>query len=142
MDKSNDFFTLKGYARMEKSQITSAMEDYLEMIYRMHQEKRDLRITALAEALNVKPSSASRMVTNLARQELVSFEKYGIISLTEKGASLGGYLLFRHEILHRFFCYLNHSSCELEQVEKVEHFLDSQTIWNMKLFLEKHQNEH
>ena len=72
MDKSNDFFTLKGYARMEKSQITSAMEDYLEMIYRMHQEKRDLRITALAEALNVKPSSASRMVTNLARQELVS----------------------------------------------------------------------
>ena len=30
MDKSNDFFTLKGYARMEKSQITSAMEDYLE----------------------------------------------------------------------------------------------------------------
>lgn len=142
MDKSKDFYTLKGYARMEQGQITAAMEDYLEMIYRMDQEHKELRITALAEALNVKPSSASRMVTNLARQELVLFEKYGIISFTEKGEHLGEYLLFRHDILHRFFCYLNHSACELEQVEKVEHFIDSKTLWNMKLFLDNHQKEH
>ena len=44
---------------------------------------------------------------------------------------LGSYLLFRHDILHRFFCQINHSENELEQVEKVEH--------NKRIFLKNLQ---
>ena len=84
----------------------------------------------------MKPSSASKMITNLKNQGLVEFEKYGQITLTEAGTALGEYLLLRHDILHRFFCFLNRTDDELEQVEKVEHFIDSRTVWNMKEFLE------
>lgn len=75
------------------------------------------------------------MINNLRSQGFVEFEKYGVITLTEKGRKLGEYFLFRHEILHRFFCFLNHSDNELEQVEKVEHFIDKRTVFHMVEFL-------
>lgn len=139
MDTNPNFYTLKGYSLLEHARITSSMEDYLEMIYRLYQEEKSLRIGRVAEYLHVKPSSASKMITNLKAQGLVEFERYGIITLTENGIALGEYLLFRHDILHRFFCFLNHSEDELEQVEKVEHFIDSRTISHIKDFLEQHQ---
>lgn len=136
-ESRTNFYTLKGYERIENNQITSSMEDYLEMICRIYQEHKTVRISLLAQALHVKPSSASKMVTNLKNQELVNFEKYGIITMTEKGLLLGSYLLSRHEILHAFFCYINQTVNELEQVEKVEHFIDRRTVLNIKKFLDR-----
>jgi DtxR family Mn-dependent transcriptional regulator len=57
--------------------------------------------------------------------------------------SEGKYLLYRHEILHHFLCVLNHSNDELEQVEKIEHFMDRKTILQIEkltLFLENHHD--
>jgi len=71
MSENNRFYTLKGYAMLEGNVITSSMEDYLEMIYRIHSSGEAVRIGALAESLNVKPSSASKMVDNLKRQGMV-----------------------------------------------------------------------
>ncbi|MCL1845244.1 MAG: metal-dependent transcriptional regulator [Defluviitaleaceae bacterium] len=125
------FYTLKGYALLENNAITSSMEDYLEMIYRIHSSGEAVRIGALAENLNVKPSSASKMVGNLKKQGLVLSEKYGYIKLTETGIDLGKYLVFRHDTLHRFLCYINNSQNELEQVEKIEHFINAETVENI-----------
>lgn len=35
MDQEDNFYTLKGYSLLEHIQITSSMEDYLEMICRL-----------------------------------------------------------------------------------------------------------
>lgn len=137
MAQTDNFYTLKGYSLLEHTQITSSMEDYLEMICRIHRDGQPVRIKELAECLHVKPSSASKMVGNLRKQGLVCFEKYGTVSLTEDGLELGEYLLFRHEVLHRFFCYINQNSDELEQVEKVEHFIDPKTVYNIEKWLDK-----
>lgn len=137
MEDLEHFYTLKGYSLMENQQITSSMEDYLEMICRLQKEGLPIRINKLAEALHVKPSSASKMTANLRAEGLVAYENYGIITLTQKGIHLGEYLLFRHDTLNRFLCYLNHTREELEQVEKIEHFMEPRTVYNMKLFLEQ-----
>ncbi|EXG88447.1 MULTISPECIES: metal-dependent transcriptional regulator [Lacrimispora] len=137
MAQTDNFYTLKGYSLLEHTQITSSMEDYLEMICRIHRDGQPVRIKELAECLHVKPSSASKMVGNLRKQGLVCFEKYGTVSLTEDGLELGEYLLFRHEVLHRFFCYINQNSDELEQVEKVEHFIEPKTVYNIEKWLDK-----
>lgn len=136
MDYSDHYYTLKGYSLLENSQITTAMEDYLEMLCRLEKDSQPLRINSIAELLHVRPSSASKMIGNLKEQGLVNFEKYGIIMLTEKGRQLGEYYLFRHETLQRFFCYINHSENELEQVEKVEHFIDRRTLCHIVEFLD------
>lgn len=137
MAQDDNFYTLKGYSLLEHTRITSSMEDYLEMIYRLCQEGQPVRIKELAGRLHVKPSSASKMTGNLKKQDLVAFEKYGTVSLTEDGLRLGEYLLFRHQVLHRFFCYVNQSADELEQVEKVEHFMEPKTVYNIQKWLDK-----
>ena len=137
MNPADNFYTLKGYSLLEQTKITSSMEDYLEMIYRLYQEGQPVRIKELAGRLHVKPSSASKMTGNLKKQGLVAFEKYGTVSLTEDGLRLGEYLLFRHQVLHRFFCYVNQSTDELEQVEKVEHFMEPKTVYNIQKWLDK-----
>ena len=125
------FYTLKGYALQESNTITSSMEDYLEIIYRLSQTGEPVRLGAVANMLNVKPSSASKMVANLKNHGLVSSEKYGYIQLTPAGAKLGEYLVLRHETLHRLLCYINKSDSETEQVEKIEHFVNAETVGNI-----------
>ena len=137
MDKNSDFYTLKGYQLIENARITSSMEDYLEMICRMLQTREFVRINELAEMLHVKPSSASKMVNHLKLSDLVTFEKYGYIKPTVKGYSAGEYLLYRHDVLHELLCFINGSENELEQVEKIEHFLNKKTIDNMKAMMTK-----
>lgn len=141
MDKKEEFHTLKGYELAEGSEITSSMEDYLEMICRLLKTEEYVRISVLAEKLHVKPSSASKMVNNLKMLGLVTFEKYGYIKLTEKGAVIGEYLLYRHEVINEFLCLVNNSESELEQVEKIEHFLNKKTIDNLKRITGKIKKE-
>ena len=136
MDKSN-FHTLKGYQLLENTEITSANEEYLEMICRIYKTKNVVRVSEIANKLNVKQSSVSKMLDNLKLLQLIEYEKYGYVKPTEKGISLGEYLLYRHAILNEFLCYINNSYNEIEQVEKIEHFLDRRTIENIKEFLEK-----
>lgn len=137
----NKFYTLKGYALLEGNAITYSMEDYLEMIYRIHVSGEAVRVGALAYRLNVKPSSATKMVANLKKEGLVASEKYGYIKLTNTGLELGKYLVYRHDILHRFLCYINQSCDELEQVEKIEHFINPETIGNISKFLDMATNK-
>lgn len=141
MDKKEEFYTLKGYELAEGSEITSSMEDYLEMICRLLKTEEYVRISVLAEKLHVMPSSASKMVNNLKMLGLVTFEKYGYIKLTEKGAVIGEYLLYRHEVINEFLCLVNNSESELEQVEKIEHFLNKKTIDNLKKITGKIKKE-
>ena len=135
MSEANGFYTLKGYALLENNAITSSMEDYLEMIYRIHISGDAVRVGVIAERLNVKPSSATKMVDNLKKSGLVESEKYGYIKLTDSGCELGKYLMFRHDTLHEFLCYINKSCNELEQVEKIEHFINPKTVNNIKKLL-------
>lgn len=139
-DKSG-FHTQKGYELIGISEITTSMEDYLEMISRMLLNSEYVRINELSKNLNVKPSSASKMVTKLCQQDFISFEHYGYIKLTEKGMEYGNYLLYRHDVLNRFLCYVNSSENELEEVEKIEHFFDRKTIKNIDALINKLNND-
>lgn len=129
------FYTLKGYDRLEHGQLTTSMEDYLEMIYRMG-EQGYVRITALAQALHVKPPSASKMAVNLRGQGFIEFPRYGYITLTEWGRRMGAYLVHRHEVTGRLLCAINNTGSELEEVEKIEHFLSPRTVANIEKFLD------
>ena len=130
------FYTMKGYERSASDEMTSSMEDYLEMVCRMEEEGEPIRVSSLAASLHVRPSSASKMVSNLREKGLVTAEKYGEIHLTDSGRAFGQYLLYRHDLLHQFLCFLNHSQNELEQVEKIEHFVDEKTVRSIQAFLD------
>lgn len=132
---NSEFYTIRGYDRIENADISYTMEDYLEMIYRHANEGGYVRVNQLAALLNVRPPSASKMASKLRESGMVRFEPYGMIHLTKKGEEAGAYLLHRHEVLHRLFCYINQSDSELELVERIEHFFDKRTVKNIESLL-------
>lgn len=131
----NEFFTIRGYSLIEQKDMSYAMEDYLEMIYRHARKGKYMRVNQLASLLNVRPPSASKMTAKLRDSGMIQFEPYGIIQLTKRGEEIGAYLLHRHEVLHRLFCKITCSENELELVEKIEHAFDMQMIEKIELFL-------
>ncbi len=130
-----EFHTLKGYQMHNGGELTESMEDYLEMIGRCMEDNGYVRVNVLAAKLNVRPSSVSKMVGRLRELELVQFEKYGLITLTKKGDEAADYLLWRHDVLLRFFQHLNHTDGQLSLVEQVEHFMDRDTVKNLERLL-------
>lgn len=137
MDDTHGFYTLKGYQMIEGEKFTPAMEDYLEMIYRIIQKNNSVKIRDLSKNLNVQPSSSSKMVQHLNRLGYIEAAKYGSITLTEKGKAAGNYLLYRHNVINSFLCLLNHSDNQLEETEKIEHFFSQQTIINLDGLVQK-----
>ena len=137
-EQGREFRTVRGYQikQQETKAITASMEDYLEMIYRLTQEKGYTRIGDLATALNVQPPSASKMVQKLADMGYLQFEKYGVIELNKKGREHGQYLLKRHETLERFLGIIGVKEQLLEETEKIEHYISPETIGRIMLLVE------
>lgn len=48
MGHSDGFYTMKGYALNADGEMTSAMEDYLEMIFRLAQQNQVVRVSDLS----------------------------------------------------------------------------------------------
>ncbi|MDD2234326.1 MAG: iron dependent repressor, metal binding and dimerization domain protein [Desulfitobacteriaceae bacterium] len=129
-----EFYTVRGYQLLEqnKSSLTPAMEDYLEMIYRNSLQDGNLRINKLAELLNVKASSASKMVQKLGESGFLNYEKYGNVMLTEGGKEFGEFLLRRHRIIEDFLRFLECDNI-LAQTELIEHNINTYTLENIKI---------
>ena len=130
MKNEREFHTVRGYQILEQKKrlLTSAMEDYLEMIYRESLlENGYLRINKLAEVLNVQAPSATKMVQKLTKLGLINYQKYGIIMLTVKGKQIGEFLLNRHQIIEEFLKSIGVQNT-LVETELIEHNISIHTL--------------
>ena len=125
MTKVNgEFFTARGYEiAAGDNALTASMEDYLEMIYRLSEEDGYTRVNDLAASLNVQPPSVTKMTQKLNEKKLLSYEKYGMIHLTEEGKKLGKYFLERHNTLKELFSLIGATDNIQKDVETMEHYI-------------------
>jgi Mn-dependent DtxR family transcriptional regulator len=106
---------------------TPSMEDYIEQIYKLIEEKGYARVSDIADALQVHPSSVTKMVQKLDKDEYLIYEKYRGLVLTAKGKKVGKRLLYRHELLEQFLRIIGVDEDKIYQdVEGIEHHLS----WN------------
>lgn len=136
--KKSDFRTSRGYQIISRREgrLTSAMEDYLEMIYRSCGGAGGYsRVGKLSELLHVKPSSASKMIFKLAEMGYVKYDRYEIIQLTGAGEKAGAYLLHRHKIIEEFLGVVGSENI-LEETELVEHSLGPSTVGSLHALVE------
>lgn len=134
-----DFHTLRWYE--DANRLSPATEDYIEMLCRLCDQNGEVRLSVLANHLNVGVSAASKMAVRLRAAGFLSYQAYGALTLTEKGKKEGARLLARHKILNEFFSTVNKTPSELELVEKIEHFFDETTVENLRTLLERLQND-
>lgn len=103
------------------------MEDYIEQIYSLISTKGYARVTDLAEALVVHPSTVTKMIQKLDKENFVHYEKYRGFVLTEKGTKIGKRLVFRHDLLEDFLELIGVDEEKIyDDVEGIEHHLS----WN------------
>jgi len=118
--------------------LTESMEDYLEMVFRLVEEKGYLRAVDLSAALQLQPSSVTKMIQKLHDGGFVRYEKYRHIALTPLGTKYGRFLVWRHYTLKEFFALLKAPAGIEEQVEGLEHYITPKTmalIGNLMAFL-------
>ncbi|WP_050615332.1 transcriptional regulator MntR [Bacillus testis] len=108
---------------------TPSMEDYIEQIYILIDEKGYARVSDIAENLNVHPSSVTKMVQKLDQEEYLVYEKYRGLILTPKGKKIGKSLVFRHELLEKLLRIIGvKEELIYEDVEGIEHHLSWDSI--------------
>jgi Mn-dependent DtxR family transcriptional regulator len=108
---------------------SESTEDHLERIAGLIEDKGYARVTDVAEALGVKPSTVSNMVRRLAARGFVNYEKYRGFSLTEEGRTVAARIKARHQILTELFSLLELAPATVDQeVEDIEHHLRPQTL--------------
>ncbi|WP_156290818.1 transcriptional regulator MntR [Oceanobacillus salinisoli] len=106
---------------------TPSMEDYIEQIYNLIESKGYARVSDIAEALSVHPSSVTKMVQKLDKDEYLNYEKYRGFILTPKGKKIGERLVYRHELLEEFLEIIGVDKENIyNDVEGIEHHLS----WN------------
>lgn len=82
--------------------LTISREEYLNAIYYLSLQTSTVRITDIANYLNVQKPSANTAINNLKEEGLIFYEKYKEITLTDKGLSCAKYIYRRHEIFKKF----------------------------------------
>ncbi|WP_313122401.1 transcriptional regulator MntR, partial [Exiguobacterium sp.] len=101
---------------------TPSMEDYLEQIYKLIEDKGYARVSDIAESLGVHPSSVTKMVQKLDRETYLVYEKYRGLMLTPKGRKIGKRLVERHALLEDFLRLVGvDEELIYKDVEGIEH---------------------
>ena len=119
---------------------TPSMEDYLEKIYNLIEEKGYARVSDIAEALEVHPSSVTKMVQKLDKDKYLVYEKYRGLVLTSKGKKVGKRLVHRHTLLEEFLRLIGVDEEHIyKDVEGIEHHLSWESISSIEYLVQYFQ---
>ena len=89
----------------------------------------EARVSDVADALDVLPSSVTKMAQRLDKEGYVIYERYRGLELTEKGKVFGKKLVKRHELLEQFLRIIGvNEEYIYNDVEGIEHHLSCNAI--------------
>lgn len=107
--------------------VATRTEQYIETIYEVAQTKGYAKVKDVSQLLGVGLSAVSEMFKKLDEEGYVNYEKYGGVTLTEKGETVAIKLSRKHKVLRDFFIILgvdektaDEDACEIEHVVRQE----------------------
>jgi DtxR family Mn-dependent transcriptional regulator len=108
-----------------KKLLSEAQEDYLKQIYLLTETSPMAGTQALADKLGVAPASVTLMIQKLAERELVHYEQYKGVRLSETGTRAALEILRHHRLLESFLQKaLGYGWDEVHaEAEKLEHYI-------------------
>ena len=136
-NRLNNIRNAHGKKRVERGQLhTDRMEDYLEVIYELIQQKGYATAIEISEYLNVSCPSVTKMVQRLYESKYLHYEKYRGISLTEEGISIAKNVSDKHGLLAEFFKMIGvDKDIANIDAEGIEHHLHPVTLKKLQTFI-------
>jgi Mn-dependent DtxR family transcriptional regulator len=128
--------SIKAAHQTTRSESSSRMEDYLEVISELVELKGYATTLDISRYMNVSAPSVTKMLQRLDENEYLEYEKYHGINLTDKGNHLADSIRQKHGILLEFFEILGigHDTAN-QDVEGIEHHLNPKTIRQLRKFI-------
>ena len=107
--------------------VSESAQDYLKAIWKL-QRSGEMSTTALAEALEVSPASATAMLKKLATLGLVVHERYHGTTLTPTGERMALEVVRHHRLLELYLMEALGLSWDQvhEEAERLEHHLSDE----------------
>ena len=118
--------------------MTTSEENYIKVIYHLSLiAKSEISTNAIAEKMATKASSVTDMLKKLAEKELVSYQKYQGVSLTENGLLTAKNIVRRHRLWEVFLVdKLNFAWDDVHEIaEELEHINSEKLIDKLDEFL-------
>ena len=118
--------------------MTISEENYIKVIYHLSLvSPKGVNTNAIAGMLETKASSVTDMLKKLSEKELVSYQKYQGVTLTEKGFLSAKMIVRKHRLWEVFLVdKLNFSWDEVHEIaEELEHIKSEKLINSLDEFL-------
>jgi Mn-dependent DtxR family transcriptional regulator len=121
---------------VRKENRTDRMEDYLEVIYELVEQKGYATTVDISSYLNVSSPSVTKMVQRLDETGYLKYEKYRGIRLTDEGVRIAQNIRNRHGLLSEFFKIIGvDEESANNDAEGIEHHLHPETIKKLEEFI-------
>ena len=107
----------------------SRLEDYLEAIYNLNEEKGYVSAADVSERLAVKPPTVSNMVKNLADKGYLEHKRYRGMRLTSSGEKIAKSVIKRHRVISKLISMLGvDDETAYVDTEGIEHHVHPITV--------------
>lgn len=104
-------------------------EDYVELIAELIENQGEARPVDIASRFGVRAPTVTKTLDRLAREGLITREKYRSVFLTDEGRALASECRRRHEIVLKFLIRLGLDPETAERdAEGIEHRVSEQTL--------------
>ena len=114
---------------MKRTSGSVAMDDYLEQILHLIEEKGYARAVDVSTNLGISQASVTNMLQKLDGEGLVKHVKYRGTTLTDEGRRIAGAIVERHETLTRFLRLFGlEEETIYKDVEGMEHHISRSTL--------------
>jgi Mn-dependent DtxR family transcriptional regulator len=136
LDKDNRLEAIRYANSVKKEDRTDRMEDYLEVIYELIQEKGYATTVDISSYLNVSSPSVTKMMQKLDETGYLNYEKYRGIKLTNEGIRIARNIRNRHGLLAEFFMIIGvDEETANNDAEGIEHHLHPETMKKLEEFI-------
>jgi Mn-dependent DtxR family transcriptional regulator len=135
-DKRLDFIRSAHNEKKENEIRTDRMEDYLEVIYELIQQKGYANTADISKYLNVSSPSVTKMVKKLDENRYLIYEKYRGLRLTSEGIQIAKNIQEKHSLFVEFLKMIgiDDDTAHID-AEGIEHHLHPQTIKKLEKFI-------
>ncbi|MGI0031016.1 MAG: transcriptional regulator MntR [Nitrososphaeraceae archaeon] len=136
LDKDNRLLAIRDANSVKKQDRTDRMEDYLEVIYELVQQKGYATTVDISSYLNVSSPSVTKMMQKLDETGYLNYEKYRGIKLTNEGIRIARNIRNRHGLLAEFFMIIGvDEETANNDAEGIEHHLHPETMKKLEEFI-------
>lgn len=123
-------------------EIRESAEDYLEAILRLSRQGEGVRSIDVATMLGVSKPSVSHAMKLLREDGYIAMDRYGTITLLDKGAEIANNIYERHRVLSQMLESMGVSKeVALADACKMEHDISQETFEKIKEYFFKNMNK-